>query len=656
MHSFSLNSGEFGRIDSDRINAIAFSMGVKRSKIVLPWEEPPLSDIFGLKKPLIPPAAWVPEPGASVGAAEVDRTVSKGPLMGRSSWTTKTTMIPWPVFEEARLSKVLELWRVVILDSYKHTVLGRQIHELMSGEQPDEGAIKEAIKEVIKDALCGKSISTLKTRVASITSFGRWKKSVLLPEEVSIFPISEDLAYRYICELRKEGAPRSRATRFLEAVGFCKGMLGADVDAVLVSARVRGACINRIADLEPRKKDALTVEQVAYLELLASTRNDQVGIFAGYMCFLIFGRLRWSDGQYCKEEPHIDEGQEFSYMEARLYHHKTAGRNKSSRRLLPVACPVPGVSRHQWATGWLYHRELHGLSAGVGKPTMPAPVHGGGWSTLPLGPSEAAMWLREVLAEPKLVSPSQAIGTHSAKATVLSWMCKAHAPGDIQRLAGYHVDPGSKSALEYSRDSQAPVVHFIEGMLLAIFSELFRPDETRAGRWCGCRSLNQALDLLAKRSRPETSEPEWQDVGAEFGDDSIPFGEHGTENGDDQLSQAHPVDSDLSDFSADEAPFDNQSSGTEDSSGSDHEEDEHQLDVAGKAVSGLLDKADRPDSKVFRHRVSGIYHLMAVEDGFPEGEGELSSTKCGKIISHNFIEIASTESFLPTKCKRCFTQ
>ena len=170
-------------MDSDRMNAIAFSMGVKRSKIVLPWEEAPLSEIFGMKKPLIPPAAWVPEPGASVGATEVDRTVSKGHLMGKSSWTTKTTMIPWPVFEEARLSKVLELWRVVILDSYKHTALGRQIHVLMSGEQTDEGALKE----VIKDALCGKSISTLKTRVASITSFCRWKKSVMLPEEVSIF-------------------------------------------------------------------------------------------------------------------------------------------------------------------------------------------------------------------------------------------------------------------------------------------------------------------------------------------------------------------------------------------------------------------------------------------------------------------------------------
>ena len=340
---------------------LPLTWGVKRAKIVLPWEQSPLKEIFGGSAPLIPPAQWVPVPGTSVETLEVDKTVSKGHLLGKTSWTTKTTIIPWPVFEEARLSKVLELWRVVILDSCEHTAVGRQIHQLLSVDEPDE----DAIKEIIKDALCGKSISTLKTRVASVTTFGRWKKSISLPDEVSIFPITEELSYRYICELRKEGAPRSRASRFLEAVGFCKGMLGADVDRVLTSARVRGACISRMAELEPRKKDPFTVAQVAYLESLATSRDDQVGIFAGYVCFLIFGRLRWSDGQYCKEEPWVDEGAEFSYLEARLYHHKTAGRAKVGRRLLPVACPIPGVSRQEWASSWLYHRELHGLSAGV---------------------------------------------------------------------------------------------------------------------------------------------------------------------------------------------------------------------------------------------------------------------------------------------------
>ena len=268
------------------------------------------------------------------------------------------------------------------------------------------------------------------------------------------------------------------------------------------------------------------------------------------------------------------------------------------------------------------------------------------------------MWLREVLGEQRLVHPAQAIGTHSAKATVLSWMCKAHAPGDIQRLAGYHVDPGSKSALEYSRDSQAPVVHFIEGMLLAIYSEMFVPDSTRAGRWRGCRSLEQALDALAKAGQADSADMSWQRVDMEGDGESGLFGDTGNSG---LTDQAPPIvkhdDNDLSDFSGDDGvQFEVQSSATEDNVDSDHEEDEHHLDVAGKAISGLLEQAGGPDSKVFRHKISGIYHLMEGDGGFPDGEGELSSTKCGKLISHNFVEIGPAESFLPTKCTRCFTQ
>ena len=40
--------------------------------------------------------------------------------------------------------------------------------------------------------------------------------------------------------------------------------------------------------------------------------------------------------------------------------------------------------------------------------------------------------------------------------------------------------------------------------------------------------------------------------------------------------------------------------------------------------------------------------------GFPDGEGELSSTKCGKLISHNFVEIGPAESFLANKVQTLF--
>lgn len=642
-------------MEPDRVNALAFSMGVKRTRITLPWEMPPLSDVFGMKKPLIPPAAWVPEPGTTRPSEGSDQLVTTGQLLGKKSWTTKTTMIPWPVFEEAKLTKVLELWRIIILDSCHHTVLGRKINELMEADEPDE----EAIKEVIRDVLCGKSISTLRTRAASISSFGRWKKSFFLPQEVSIFPISEELAYNYVCELRREGAPKSRATRFLESLGFCKGMLGAEVDEVLGSSRVKGACINRATTLEPRKKDPFSVGQVSILEHLACTRSDQVGIFCGYLCFLIYGRLRWSDGQFCQEEPWMDDGVEFSYLEARLYHHKTAGRTRVSKRLLPVACTVPGITREPWAERWLQNRVNHGLAAGIGKPTMPAPTANGGWSTLPLGPSEAATWLREVLGDHSSLVDGQALGTHSAKATVLSWMCKAHAPGDLQRLAGYHVDPNSKSSLEYSRDAQAPVLHFIEGMVLTIYADMFDPDKTRAGRWKGCRSMQQALDMLAARDNAvgggEEPFQQWHDPYLEEAESGYqltsmpPLPDCYDEQGTAELFSPSGHGS-----GSESEGFDLHTSASEQASGDDHEEDEDHMEFTGSAVAGIVNKAGFRDARVFKHKISGIFHLMAENPETPDTDGELSSTKCGKITSQNFAEVDTSISYLPAKCKRCF--
>ena len=45
----------------------------------------------------------------------------------------------------------------------------------------------------------------------------------------------------YVCHLPRCKAPRSRAPRFLEALGFAKGLLGAAVQLILDSSRIRGA-------------------------------------------------------------------------------------------------------------------------------------------------------------------------------------------------------------------------------------------------------------------------------------------------------------------------------------------------------------------------------------------------------------------------------
>ncbi|CAJ1459370.1 unnamed protein product, partial [Effrenium voratum] len=100
------------------------------------------------------------------------------------------------------------------------------------------------------------------------------------------------------------------------------------------------------------------------------------------------------------------------------------------------------------------------------------------------------------------------VGTHSCKATALSWMAKANVDRHIRRLGGYHVAPGDRSMTEYSRDAQSPVLHALSGLYLAIRGGLFSPDASRSGRWNGYHNLEDAVKVLAAApSLPVDGEP-----------------------------------------------------------------------------------------------------------------------------------------------------
>ena len=106
------------------------------------------------------------------------------------------------------------------------------------------------------------------------------------------------------------------------------------------------------------------------------------------------------------------------------------------------------------------------------------------------------------------------LATHSAKATILSWMSKANVSVSLRRLAGYHVKPGDKSALEYSRDAAAPILREIEAILIAIKAGYFKPDEARSKRWYGCSSIHEAVRLSANFGRRVVSGKKIQPLGA----------------------------------------------------------------------------------------------------------------------------------------------
>ena len=323
-------------------------------------------------------------------------------------------------------------------------------------------------------------------------------------------------------KLRRLHAAPSKGRRFFEAVGFSKGLLGAEVDSVLTSARVKGVATGS-ASVPVRKKSPLSCEQVIFLERLAFYGEGHDSIFAGYICFLIHCRLRWSDGQHCITEPVLDVTDCRGFLEASLYHHKTAKKKRTQViRLLPVAGVIPGLSGLNWAAEWLRKRLQAGLQASMCKPTMPAPVAGGEWSKVPLTSSEASVWLRELLSPWAPVNLSN-IATHSAKATILSWMSKSNVCISLRRLAGYHVSPGDKSALEsleYSRDAAAPILREIEAILVAIRAGIFCPDAVRSNRWRGAQTLSEAVKL-ASSMESAVDQHAWDDSSFSFLSDSI---------------------------------------------------------------------------------------------------------------------------------------
>ena len=628
------------------VHAAAFGLGVKSSAIRMPWEKEPLCKMFQKKPRLIPPPIFAPMVKEADDVVAIPKDVAEGKIR----WSKRTSVIPWPVAQDRAMAKALECWRILIMDNLQGSMVGRQIYDALQGAP---GA--PPIEQTIADALAGKAVSTLRARSSALLDFGRWKKG--LNSDAFIFPVHEEEAYTYIRELKEHNAARTKPSRFVEALTFALHMIGAEVGQAASSPRVRGAAV--MPFVVPKKKIPLTAKQVALFERIAMSDEGQNGIFAGYVCMILHMRLRWTDGQFCVHEPFTDIHDKRGFLECQLYHHKTAGRHKLAKRLLPAACVIPGITGEDWATPWLSNRMVHGLAAAQGVPTMPAPLVGGGWALVPLEASQATSWIRETLRDFEPAPSMLDIGTHSLKATILSMMAKAGCSGDLRRLAGYHVDPQSRMALEYSRDAQAPVLHAVEGILLAIYHGLFDPDASRSRRWPrkGCNSLELVMAELAKLA----SEDGWYEVHngelrtsgetPELSDawQKVDFMSEGYSPSESEAAASDGRVSISSMSELDERPsFD----GYEDP---DHAEDEA-IDVVAQIVGQDLaqDLEHRIQDVVFRHVVSGCCHI-AKDAHMDPSDGEAVVLRCGKVATKNFEQVDRAGNFFPYKCSRCFT-
>ena len=449
----------------------------------------------------------------------------------------------------------------------------------------------------------GKATGTLHNRAGPVLRFIQWCNS----NGIIPFPLFENHVYSFMNDVSKTAAPTFLRS-FLVSLTFCNFVLGlTGANDVISSQRVQGCA--REAYLGKRKlqqRPPLTVEQVKSLELyVADMMGSPRDVYAAG-CFLlcIYMRARFSDMQHMcdlvADEIAIDDSVE-GFIEAKVTRSKTAYTVERKTMFLPMAAPLIGVTGKNWFRQWQQARILSVVPRGDDLPLLPHPA-AKGWLRVPMTAASGGDWLRKILIALGFGEAQvKDVGTHSCKATCLSWMAKAGADVSCRRLLGYHVDPATKTCLVYSRDAASGPLRELDKTVRMIRAGEFEPDSTRSGYF-----------------RTHLGERQVEEVG----EDS------------ESLSASDSEDSE------DEEPTD---------------EHYRELERATDEVVGEWNEHSTleglrlgDEAKLYQNKNTRYYHVCA-------DEAELHF-RCGREITASYNLVAEKPKFFSPQCRTCFKQ
>ena len=354
----------------------------------------------------------------------------------------------------------------------------------------DAGAFKKQVRDIdlfVKETLEPKATGTLLVRASSMQLFLAWasrcgRKPV---------PISEEIGLEYLREAVKVSATRGQ--RFLEAVSFTGYHFSMSVDD-LFTPRVRGVALQGLKrKRDTVKRSPLPADVVARLEReLVEYGKEEIleqkdlasQIFKGFLLWAVHTRMRFGDATKVALEPRLDIAEEVGFIEAeaKFGRYKTGYDAKKVGRSLPLVGIATGVSREPWAHAWLALRRKAGLDAAADGCLMPEVLSDWQFGAGRMSTSSGRAFLAQVLSDCDITNIED-FGTHSCKATLLSWLAKAGVSKGTRRMLGGHADIRDRSMLEYSRDALAGPLEELAIMLERIAEGCFDPDTTRSGRW-----------------------------------------------------------------------------------------------------------------------------------------------------------------------------
>ena len=408
--------------------------------------------------------------------------------------------------ERVERGRLLERWTGIVAMLGDNTTTGRR-HRSLEGSGEWAGAVLQEL-EVL---MAHKRNGTMSLRAGSVQKILDWGVGRGLDfREVEL---DETVFWEYVSFLWVERAPATRAQVARASIGFLKGTTGLEsADSILGSRRISGQVRRSLTTKAPdTQKDPLKVSML--LEFHRAVHDESLHfidrLYAGHASWLTGARLRGTEGQDVAGEPVLDIFGEEGFVETGVLATKTSNRDRKISRILPAVAHARGLDGRNWARAWLAVRREHGLDSGRHRKVLtPAwDSERGRWTRRRLENDELACWMVAFLTRRGFDKGAlENLGTHSCKATMLSWCAKAYVKRSARRLLGYHVEVGDRSMLEYSRDAQAGPLRELEMVLDAIREGRFLPDATRSGRWIqGHRS--EAPGTPPAEARPPTPSP-----------------------------------------------------------------------------------------------------------------------------------------------------
>ena len=440
-----------------------------------PWESGIWGEIFGnadrtshVARPALVRPGVVPLPDNEIVAppAFKSRRVASKP----QSWqqvVMASDVSTWQEIHEAKLDTALKrFFDVVIMFPTSYQLVAQLAALKTVGEQMN----------TMRDVLGSKSPLTLLKRVNSITRY----MSFLRSRGIAAPGVESDF-YAFLNEQRDAGAPQSRLASVVEAVRFLEHVIGLEGVSDLLSKRCLGAA--RLPTAGPQKQASpLTVDELRALHDILLDEDETMwdrNMAGAFLC-CIYTRSRWSDFQHANTilaDPDVTAPE---FVELTISDYKTKSANAWKGGLLAAVAPAVGVTSDNWGATWLSLRDALGAPLEEGYPVMPAPDFSGEPTKRPISTKEVSGWVKLLLDRRGLVFGERRVSSHSAKATMLSFLSKYGADLAIREILGAHVSH-LQSVIRYSRDALAEPLRVMCRMLHDIRMGRFAPDATRSG-------------------------------------------------------------------------------------------------------------------------------------------------------------------------------